>query len=99
MMGTRVRGHHLTTNPEFSESKRRGAEIDDDVRPFCLEAGNQFLFVERARQIILSPDILTDRDPDFLAGDLKNLATLAWFEVAIFVEDIVCRQERLVALA
>src|SRR5437660_5436611 len=44
------------------------------------------------------PNILTDGHADFFSVDIKRLDAVGRLEIAIFIEDIVSRQKRLVRL-
>ncbi len=46
---------------------------------------------------MLGPNVFTDRDSDFRHAQEQRLDTMRRFEVAIFIEDIVGRQERFVS--
>ena len=98
-MDTGDRRDHLAAHPQLAQTERRRAEIDDNLRALCGETAYKLPIVERARQVVLGPDIFANRHTNPATGDGEDFATLAGLEVTIFIKHIVGRQQRLEALA
>src|SRR5262245_29533473 len=97
MVSACERGNHLVSNGWFLQSERRRAQVQNYFRALLDQASRWLAIVKRAGEIMLGPDIFADCDADFFAAAIKWLNLGGRLEVAVFVENIVGRQERFVS--
>ena len=89
----RLAADHFGAQRRLADLERRGAEVQDRLRPGGGERCHGVLRVEPARKVFRGPNVLANRDTKERAADFKRAGLSAGFEVAGFVEDIVGRQE------
>src|SRR6266850_530329 len=76
--------------------ERRRRKVEDDVSAGARELVDRVVMVAAPLpEIAVVPDILADADADAASGDVEELRPVKRLEVAVFVEDVVGRQQRL----
>src|SRR5438477_4351670 len=81
------------------QSKRRRAQVDDDLSALLNQTAHWFDIVKWPRQIMFGPNIFANSHADFFAARIKCFGPTSRLEVAVFIEHIVSGQERLMGLA
>ena len=90
-------GEHLLAQHLFPHGERRCGEIDDGLGAGLRENLDGIVVVAAALpEIAVVPDVFADADPQLAAIQLQDLRLRGRLEVAVFVEDIVSGQQRLV---
>src|SRR5262245_41178753 len=87
---------HLFALGVFADRKRRGREVDDRLSASSYQLLNRIVVIAAALpEVSVVPDVFTDRDPKPAAAEVQRLRIVEGFDVSIFVEDVVCREQRL----
>ena len=81
------------------QTKRRRAQVNNDLRALLDEASHRFDIVKRTRKIMFGPDIFANGDAEFFPAQVKWVHPAGRFKISVFIEDIVSGQERLVRRA
>ena len=81
------------------QSKRRRAQVDDDLSALLNQTAHWFDIVKWPRQIMFRPNIFANSHADFFAARIKRFGPTSRLEVAVFIEHIVSGQERLMGFA
>jgi hypothetical protein len=90
-------GQHPLAQALLADRKRRGRHVDEQVGAGPPRLFDRIAVVAAALpEVAIVPDVLADADGDRVPANLDDVTALTGFEVAVFVEDVVGRQERFV---
>ena len=74
----------------------RGRHVEDDSGAGGGELVDRIVMVTPPLpEVAIVPDVLADADPNARTGDVEQLRAVIRLEIAVFVEDVVGRQQRL----
>src|SRR4029077_15542509 len=87
------------SNRRFVQTKRRRAQINNDLGALLDQPSHRFDVVKRAREIMFRPDIFGNLDAEFFPPQVKWFHPAGGFKISVFIKDIVSGQERFVRRA
>ena len=90
-MGAGKRSDHFAADRRLMQSKRRRAQVDDDLRALLDQTVHRLDIIKWPRQIMLRPNIFTKGHAKFFAAQIEWFDAAGRFEIAIFIENIVTR--------
>src|SRR4029077_14709659 len=99
LISSGLRRDHFDPARRRSQTKRRRAQVENDLCPLLHERAQGFDVVKRSRQIFVCPDVLANGHTDFLPVHLKWLYARGRLEITVLIKNVVRRQKRLVRLS
>src|SRR4051812_690311 len=95
-MFRRHAAEHLVAQPVFADGEWGRRKIEDRLRAAFRELLNRIEVIAAAfPEVAIVPDVFADADAKAAATQLEHLGSAKRLEVAIFVEHVVCGQQRL----
>ena len=92
----RLVGEQFPPDLLFAERERRGGEVEDDLRAFAQEHRDRVEVIPRAQAALDPPAVLADGDAERAPAERRGVRLTARLEVAVLVEHVVGREQRLV---
>src|SRR5262249_53461219 len=96
LMHARLRRDHFKAARRHPQPKWRRTQIENDLRPLLDQSAHWVDIVEWSGEILVRPDVLTNRDADFFSSEIKRRNAIGRFKVTVFVENIISRQKTFV---
>src|SRR5437667_8156972 len=91
MIRARLRRDHFKAARRRAQPKWRRTQIKNDLRALVYQTAHRFDIVERSGEILVRPDVLTNRDTDFCPAEIKRCDATRRLEITVLIKNIVSR--------